>query len=197
MKNIIEIIERVRNGDEAAFTELLQAHHKMIYAIINSFDLESGDYAIDKYDLYQEGSVSLYEAVFTFEPERNVKFSSYAYMVIRSKLINVLRDYYRTYNEETYSIDTKEYATYHQAISIKDVPFAYHKEQEFLKDFYDLFNKLSHEDKRILELRNKRYTYKEISELLNIEVKRVDNRISSLKKFFKGLFNDEYEEEPT
>lgn len=197
MKDILNTIERIRQGDELAFRHLLNAHHKMIYSIINSFELESGDYAIDKHDLYQEGSISLYEAVFTFEEDRNVKFSSYAYMVIRSKIINVLRNYYKTYNEETYSIDALDYNDFLRSLTVRDVPFEYHKQQEFISEFQKVLNGLSSEDKRIIELRNKRYSYKQISEVLNIKVKRVDNRISSLKKLFKNLLEKDYEEEPT
>lgn len=193
MENTLELIKKVRNGDEGAFEQLLQEHRRMIYSIINSFNLESGDYAVDKNDLFQEGSLMLYEAAFNYDPARNVRFSSYAYMVIRSRIINVLRDYYRTYKEESFSIDATEYPECHPGFAVCDAPFLYHREQELLKRFSRFYSRLSAEDRRILELRNRRCSYRQISRELNISVKRVDNRLHALRGFIRKMMEEETE----
>ena len=72
MEDNMEIIEKIRSGNEKAFEQLLEEYNRMIYSIINSYNLESGDYAIDRLDLYQEASLALYEAVFSYEEKRNV-----------------------------------------------------------------------------------------------------------------------------
>ena len=191
----MDMIEKIRSGDEKAFEQLLKEYHRMIFSIINAYDLEKGDYAVDKLDLYQEASLALYEAVFSYEEKRNVRFSSYAYMLIRSRVLNVLRHYYRTYREETYSIDANENPDFCNAFAISDQPFRYHREQEFLKHYRRFINGLSQEDRRILELRNRKYSYKQISESLNINTKRVDNRLAFLKRSIRAFLDNETKED--
>ena len=187
----MEIIEKIRSGDERAFEELLEEYHRMIFSIINSYNLESGDYAIDKLDLYQEASLALYEAVFSYEEERSVRFSSYAYMVMRSRVLNVLRHYYRTYREENYSIDVSENPDCFGAFAVSDIPFRYHREQEFLKNYHRFMKGLSSEDRKILEMRNRNCSYKQISDKLNINIKRVDNRLASLRRSIRAFLNSQ------
>lgn len=187
----MEIIEKIRSGDEKAFEQLLEDHHRMIYSIINSYNLESGDYAIDKLDLYQEASLALYEAVFSFEEKRNVRFSSYAYMVMRGRILNVLRHYYRTYREENHSIDVSENPDCYGAFAVSDIPFRYHREQEFLKNYRRFMNGLSIEDRKIIELRNRKLSYKQISEKMNISTKRIDNRLASLRRSIKAFLHSQ------
>jgi len=187
MDENLEMIHKIKQGDEEAFSELLKAHHKMIYKIINSFYLENGDYAVDKNDLYQEASLALYSAVFSFEENKDTKFSTYAYMLIRSKLLNILRSYFRTYEEEKYSIDNTEAV---QITAVNDNPIDYHKEREFEKYLGTFIQGLSPEDRQILKLRYEDMTYKEIAQLLQINTKRIDNRLRSLRKRLKAYLEE-------
>ena len=123
--------------------------------------------------------------------ERNVRFSSYAYMVIRGRIVNVLRHYYRTYREENYSIDVSENPDCYGAYAVSDQPFRYHREQEFLKNYRRFMNRLSSEDKKIIELRNRNFSYKQISEKMNISTKRIDNRLASLRRSIREFLNSQ------
>ena len=191
MEENMDIIKRIRSGDDTAFEQLLKDHHRMIYSIINSFSLESGDFAIDKHDLYQEASLALYEAVFRFEEDRSTRFSSYAYIVIRNRVVNVLRHYYRTYREEGYSIDVNENPDCNIAFAVGDQPFLYHREQEFLNHYHRFMNGLSVEDRKIIEMRRRNLSYQQISDRLNIKKKRVDNRLASLKRSIREFIESE------
>ena len=175
------MIDRIRNGEEDAFRLLLKRYHRMIYRIINSFRLENGDYAVDKNDLYQEASLALYHAAFTFQRDRNTKFSSYVFLIIRSRLINVLREYHRTYEEEKYSIDNAENLDHRSSYCIRDNALDYHRENEF-KEYLDQFLKeLTPEDRTILAMRVEDCSYQQIAQRLQINTKRVDNRLRKLR----------------
>ena len=183
MKNISFILEKIRRGDKEAFDFLLSQHHKMIYKLINSYNLENGDYAIDPHDLYQEASLALYNSVFSFEREKNVKFSTYAYLCIKSAIVKQIREYDRRYSEEAYSLDVVRKMKFESIV--EDNPLKYHREQEYRDRLQKFLRKLSKEDLKIIELRKKDLTYQQIAEQLNINAKRVDNRIQVLRKHLR------------
>jgi len=86
MQENLDIILKIKNGDSSLFNDLLENHKKMIYKIINIYKLEVGDFYIDSNDLFQEASIALYKAIFSFEEDKNVMFSTYAYLAIRNRL---------------------------------------------------------------------------------------------------------------
>jgi RNA polymerase sigma-32 factor len=69
-------------GDEAALHELVTAYMRLVVAVAARY---SG-YGLPKGDLVQEGSVGLMQAAARFEPERKVRFSTYASWWIRSAI---------------------------------------------------------------------------------------------------------------
>ena len=191
MDENIELIKRIRNGDDEAFETLLENHKKMIYKLIYNSTLEAGDYAIDVEEVFQEASLILYRAVFTFEEDKKVKFSSYAYLVLKSRIKNVFRSYYNIYKEESYSIDSREHQDYLLSLAIKEDPIKYHKEQEFRKRLDRFIDDLSDQDRQILELRGDELSYKDISNLLHISTKKIDNRLRILRKRMEQYLKDE------
>lgn len=190
------LIDNIRNGDEESFEILLDEYHNMIYKIIGSFDLQKGDYLIDSESLYQEGCIALYKAVNSYEKDKEMSFSSYAYMLIRARLHTYVRDVSRQFNNSYYSIDNTENINYEIIARnnyIHESPISYHREKEFEEYLNKFINKLSDEDKEIFRLRVEDYSYKEISERLNIKTKRIDNRLRTLRKKLKEYLGNEEE----
>ncbi len=69
-------------GDEAALHELAGAHMRLVIALASRFR----HYGLPLADLIQEGHVGLLEAAARFEPEREVRFSTYATWWIRASI---------------------------------------------------------------------------------------------------------------
>ena len=192
MDNSLKIIERIRNGDNEAFDELLNHHRNMIYSIINTFDLQYSAFKVDEADLFQEASMALYEAVFSYEDNRQTKFSTYAYIVIKSKLINYMNRFNRIYTREYLSIDSIIYREKYKGAYLHDAPFIYHRQNELARGIGRFINNLSFEDRMIVEMRSRKCSYKQIADKLKINTKKVDNRLSSIRKNLK-CFLDERE----
>lgn len=188
MEEDLKLIEDTRSGDDAAFCALVKKYRRLIYKIIYSCHLDNGDFRYDEEDLYQEGCLSLYKCVFTFEEERKVRFSTYAYMIIRSRIKEIIRAEYRGREEGVYSL---EKASQHD---LKDLvccdPIKYHREEQVKEELDTFFKSLSEEDRQILMLKEKQYSYKQISERLQIDRKRIDNRIRYLKKRLKKQLSE-------
>ena len=180
---VSKLIRRIRNYDKEAFGELLEVFQRMIYKIIYSFNLDNGDFRVDENDLFQEACLALYDAVFTYEEDRNVQFLTYAYMVIRSRISTQLRCLSRSQGEDLVSLDNR--LDHSLKFAVSEDPVQYHQD-EILKEKYERFLiTLNEEDRRILELRDEDLSYKQIAEELHISVKKVDNRLRNMKKRFK------------
>ncbi len=77
------LAQRWRNeGDEAALHRLTHAHMRLVIAIAARFR----HFGLAMSDLIQEGHVGLLEAAARFEPDRDVRFSTYATWWIRASI---------------------------------------------------------------------------------------------------------------
>lgn len=198
MDKYLALIERVKNGDDEAFEIILNDNRKLIYKIIYTRNLENGDFMMDTESLFQEGSIALFKACKTFETDKGMNFTSYAYMCIRSAVNTYIRDNFKRRTDEFYSIDNYSNIDYHVSMSnvcIAENPVAYHKEMEFKKHLDEFVSKLEPQDRQILEMRCDNISYKTISQRLNISTKRVDNRLRVLRKKLKAHINDEENEQ--
>lgn len=194
MDKYSKLIERVKKGDDEAFEIILNANHKLIYKIIYNRNLEKGDFIMDTESLFQEGSIALYKACKSYEPDKGMNFTSYAYMCIRSAINTYIRDNYNKLEEPYLSIDNFPNVDYHISMSnvrISENPVAYHRELEFRKQLQEFVSNLDKEDKNILQMRCDNVSYRTISERLNISTKRVDNRLRVLRKRLKTYIDDE------
>ena len=83
-----ELFRRIQKGDEAAREEYIKGNLRLVLSVIKRFDSssESAD------DLFQIGCVGLMKAVDNFDPERLVRFSTYAVPMIVGEIRRYLRD---------------------------------------------------------------------------------------------------------
>ena len=78
-----DLAVRWREGkDQAALHRLTQAHMRLVIAIAARFR----NFGLPMGDLIQEGHVGLLEAAARFEPDREVRFSTYATWWIRASI---------------------------------------------------------------------------------------------------------------
>ena len=68
--------------DEAALHELVSAYVRLVVSMASKFK----NYGLPVSDLVQEGSIGLMQAAFKFEPEREIRFSTYASWWIKSSM---------------------------------------------------------------------------------------------------------------
>lgn len=70
------------DGDEAALHDLVRAYTRLVVSTASRFR----NYGLPMGDLVQEGNVGLMQAAARFEPDREVRFSTYAAWWIRSAM---------------------------------------------------------------------------------------------------------------
>ena len=83
-----ELLRRTKQGDAAARETLIEGNLRLVLSVIQRFDKrgESPD------DLFQVGCVGLLKAIANFDPDKNVRFSTYGVPMIAGEIRRYLRD---------------------------------------------------------------------------------------------------------
>ncbi len=86
--------KRIQKGDNNALKELIESNLKFVVSYVKKYR----GMGIGMFDLINEGNLGLIEAAKRFDPDRNVKFISYAVWWIRQAIIHALTRYSRAYH---------------------------------------------------------------------------------------------------
>ena len=83
-----ELLRRSRQGDEEARNTLIEGNLRLVLSVIQRFDKrgESPD------DLFQVGCIGLLKAIANFDPDKQVRFSTYGVPMIAGEIRRYLRD---------------------------------------------------------------------------------------------------------
>ena len=87
-KEMEQLLRRSRDGDEAARQELIEGNLRLVLSVIQRFSGrgESAD------DLFQVGCIGLMKAIANFDPDKQVRFSTYGVPMIAGEVRRYLRD---------------------------------------------------------------------------------------------------------
>jgi len=82
------LLRQVRQGDETAREKLIEGNLRLVLSVIQRFDKrgECPD------DLFQVGCIGLIKAISNFDPEKQVRFSTYGVPMIAGEVRRYLRD---------------------------------------------------------------------------------------------------------
>lgn len=86
-----ELTYKLRAGDEKSRKKLINANLRLVVKIARDYISQNGQLL----DLIQEGNVGLIFAVKKFDPEKNIRLSTYAQFWIRAYILKFLMDNHR------------------------------------------------------------------------------------------------------
>ncbi|MDH4219757.1 MAG: RNA polymerase sigma factor RpoD/SigA [Candidatus Aminicenantes bacterium] len=89
-----ELGKQVQKGDKKALRKLVESNLRFVVSYVKKY----GGMGLSLPDLINEGNLGLIEAAKRFDPEKNVKFISYAVWWIRQAIIHALTKYSRIYH---------------------------------------------------------------------------------------------------
>ena len=83
-----QLLRRAKTGDEAARERLIEGNLRLVLSVIQRFDKrgENPD------DLFQVGCIGLIKAISNFDPDKQVRFSTYGVPMIAGEVRRYLRD---------------------------------------------------------------------------------------------------------
>lgn len=104
-----EVGERARAGDESALQTLIESNLRFVVAMAKKYS-RSG---YPMHELINEGNLGLIEAALRFDPDRDVRFATYAGWWIRQAILAAIAHYGQVFSippkvkHELYRFDTK------------------------------------------------------------------------------------------
>lgn len=165
-------IKQAKNGDSEALAALLADYKPMIDSAVSSFlpSFKNSGYTQD--DLLQEAAIAAVKAVQTFDPERGVTFGAYAKTCVRNRIISV-------YRKQTRHVGTRGNALRDQ--SAESTPNVI---SEIPDGFADC---LTEYEREVYSLYMRAYKPREISEILNKDIKSVYNAMCRIRQKAKNI----------
>lgn len=171
-----------RNLSEAELQELILSHIGLVHQIASKFHAAG----VDPDDWRQEGLIGLLDAIRSYEPEKRVSFRTYASVCIRNRLLKAVSAAQAKYNHalnEAVSLDDS-LPTYQL-----ENPEALFLEKESMAEISRQIKiLLSSFERKTLSLYLQGFCYKDISRILGVSIKSVDNSLVRIRKKLKFLF---------
>lgn len=168
--NDYELLYLISEHSEAALEIMYEKYRPLIYARIKDFNI--GRYSFD--DFYQEGLLVLHQCIWRFSDLYNKTFTRFFEMCLQRRIMDILRVNSK-YFYNTIIMSDLDY--------LKEEKIDYHSSQETLDD---IIVNLSSLEKEVFELKYVyNYTIKEISEKLNVDVKKIYNALARIKTKIK------------
>ncbi len=184
-KRVEKLVEFAQSGLPEALDLILDKYYPMVVKISSKYYAPWAEFD----DIVQSGLVGLIKAVFYFEDSRS-SFNSYAWRSIEGEIQTFLTYQNRKKNRilsDSYSMDSfntdeeDEQSDYFMPSSDTSV-----LRKSVVSLIYEELNKILKDDETgIFDMWINGYSYKEISEALNVTTKKIDNTVQKVKKVLR------------
>ena len=189
--NDYELVYQVRENDSIAYDILMKKYGTLVDKYAKEYYFKNKNIGIEIEDLYQEGMLGVVMALNDYNSSDTL-FYTYASLCIRREMERLVKSSKRKKHmilNESISLSTNVY--YEDDVYLEDIiPSDYNLEENFSGDeLLRILNKLKYKfndiDSMIFELKFNFFTTREISILLGISYKFVDNRLRKIRKIVK------------
>lgn len=185
--NDYELICLAREGNEDAINIIYQKYKPIIVSKSKDSIVLASHHGIEISDIMQEGYIGLDEAIKSFSESDNTSFYTFAMLCINRQIINYLRKLNCTkdkiLNDAVVIDETLE----------KSIKNSFDTEFSFISNeiMDDIENNLTDFEKEVFNLRMIGYSFEEIANTLNRDVKSIYNTFHRLKGKIKKLIEQD------
>ena len=191
-----ELLYMIRTNSEIAMDILLDRLNNSVIKTAETIVKRLGCYDIE--DAKQGLRVGFLSAIDTFREDRDSSFRYFAKMCAEREVRTMMRkerhkgvsSHYRSVSldqireeEGVYFVDMLENT--HPEYN----PTWYAEYCQAMEDYYEIVARFPKMEREICYLRIQGFSYKEISNLLNIKVKRIDNTMQKVRKKLNRMFD--------
>ncbi|MBQ1326070.1 MAG: sigma-70 family RNA polymerase sigma factor [Solobacterium sp.] len=179
-----------RSGDEWAFTALFDQFRPMFTSLINEILLHNPLYENFREDMMQEAKIGLMDALNYYREDRNCRFATFVYLLVKRRLLSALR-YHRAKSRVPLSSITaldglvmengSTYDVYRSPDDLGSPEYwvrykaAYERLQETMASMRDI-------DRRVMYMWAEEKGYTEAGEKLGMTPRSYDARLRRVKK---------------
>ncbi len=174
------LVLQTQNNDEYAFDTLVSRYLPLIRIKTDKY------IDTDKDDLVQEGLLGLWSAVQTYDPQKNAAFKTYAFICIENRMISGAKKgkgKKHIPSELLIYLDSDELGQIKDSNSPEQSIIERESYTGTVKHIKDI---LSTKEFKVLSYYLAGNTYGQIAEILNCDVKAVDNAIQRIRKKLKS-----------
>ncbi len=182
----------ISENNEDAYSIMLEKYQPLISKYADYYIQKYDNRGIEKEELVQEGTIGLINAVNYYAENQDCLFYTFASLVIRREMERYIKKNMRYKNQVLTSATSINTLIVGDDISLEDTLFKEYdlvenisNEIYYKKILYDFKYQLSDIQSQVYELRLNNFSNKEISILLDISYKAVDNCIRLMKEKFK------------
>lgn len=176
----LQLVQMVKNKDENALNVLFSRYESFIKSNSSMLNYPG----IDFEDLIQEGRIGLVSAVNNFRCDAGASFKTYACLCIKRKIVSAVKNAlnYKNNPMNTYiPIDDLSKELSYSERSQNPEETVINKEQ-ITAIRSALSNMFTSDERKIFLMYLSGYSYKNIAETFDIEVKQVDNSLQRVKR---------------
>lgn len=178
--NDYELVYRVRENDDEAFSIILKKYEPIIINLANKYFPLVKKFGIEISDIIQEGRIAVVKALNSFNNENTTIFYTYVRLCIERHLVSYLRFLSSKKNSVlSYSLGDDNLETF---ADVRYEPINYLCRKCDYEIFLDFKNSLDFLDSNIVELKYNGFSYKEISILLDLTLSCVSSRLFRIKR---------------
>lgn len=196
-----ELVVRAQGGNTDALERLLYMYRGFIRYVCQKYFLKDGD----QQDLLQEAAIGLLEAINAYNINTKVKFRNFAFICIKRELDSVVSrsnrkkrqvlnnaiPIYSFVEEENSRYGTEYYSGENFMKCDKETPEAALIAREGLQELVGfLQSELTPLEQKVLFLRIEGRSYREITDILNIQAKAVDNAIQRIRRKVQNAYSN-------
>ena len=178
----LELIKAAQAGDSMALETMLLEYNHLLVSVVRKYFLIGGN----KEDLIQEGMLGLFNAVNSFDSNKNDNFSAYATILIEREIISYIKCFNSKKQQVLNSsivIDDDDKLGEENNCPESDIIH----EETTLELTKEIMSKLSGFERVVVDYYLKGYKYKDIAKLTGKTDKCIDNALSRIKKKLEYL----------
>lgn len=196
--NDYELLSYISEKNEEASEVLFEKYRPLILATANRMLGYCKNTGLELNDLIQEGMLGLNLAMNSFNEEKDTSFYTYAKMCIERKIISqvvasrrlkhkVLNDSLSLENTDENNTDyVYDKSLTDNSYNPEEILFNGENEKDLVKEVSDI---LTDFEAQVFELKINGFDYKEIAEILDKDIKAIDNALQRIKVKIKKLKN--------
>lgn len=193
-----ELLYMISDSNEQASETIFKKYEAVIDYYAKKYSPFVEGKGIDYNDLYQEGLIGLDSAIKGYKDQKDIKFSTFAFICIKRKIITAVKQANRKKHSilnESYSID------YHNEDDKNGFENVVHNNDGGIEDLLvskenaETFNKRLKEEltpfeKQVYELRLYGFNYDEISKNLGKTTKSIESALFRIRIKLKNILNE-------
>ena len=192
-----ELCSMICESDEEAKDILLKKYSYIINVVIKKYIMASLKLGIEYNDLYQEGLIGLLNAINNFKEQKDIKFSTFAFLCIKRKILTAVKNANRKKHSilnESYSLDYKQDDDIRSFDNTLSTTYGGLEDVLVSKEDSEYFNRRLNDDltdfeRMVYDLRINDFTYEEIAQTLGKTQKSIERTLDRIRIKIKDILN--------